>query len=201
MPPAVSFPVLNPSVATWQGQGWIVVQIPGSQTCASYFQSNSSGSPDPFQSALAALTTKTVFYAPTCTPSYTRTQMFSLGADAVLQVQSLTTAGSDTFQSSSSTHHDFSVLASAGTACSAASVDVTVSNSASFASSLTTFIYTPGQVSYANSPSMTGQIVACGGITGSNSFSLTFDPSASGEIPGSSTATAPTVSVLNKFVN
>ena len=87
-----------------------------------------------------------------------------------------------------------------GTACSTANVDVTVSNQADFASSLTTFIYTPGEVSYANSPSMTGQMVACGGITGSNSFALTFDASASGGIPGSSSATAPTVSVLDKFV-
>jgi hypothetical protein len=77
---------------------------------------------------------------------------------------------------------------------------VNISNSSNFASSLSVFIYSPGQVSYANAPSMTGQIVACGGITGSNSFTMTFDPSASGEIPGSSTATAPTVSVLSKYV-
>ena len=151
--------------------------------------------------AIAAETAKTVFYAPACAPSYTRTQTFQFAADTVLQVQSLTTAGSDTFESSSSTHHDFSLLASAGTACSTSTVDVTVSNSADFTSTLTVFIYTPGQVSYANSPSMTGQIVACGGITGSNSFALTFDPSASSEIPGSSSSTAPTVSVLEKFVS
>lgn len=206
MPTAVSFPVLNPSVATWQAAGWNVVQVPGTingtaYTCATYFQSNSSGAADPFQSAIAALAAPTVFYAPTCTPSYSRSQTFQFGADAVLQVQSLTTTNSDTFASTTAAHHDFSVLASPGTACSTANVDVSVSNSASFASSLTVFIYSPGQVSYANSPSMTGQIVACGGITGANSFALTFDPSASAEIPGSSSATAPTVSVLNKFVN
>ncbi len=216
MPAAVSFPVLNPSVATWQGQGWNVVQIPGtvngtSYSClnstggtlgsgANYFQSNSSGAADPYQTAIAALTSKTVFYAPTCYLSYSRTQTFSLAADTVLQVASLTTANSDTYQSTTTTHHDFSVLASAGSACSTANVDVSVSNSSDFTSSLSVFIYSPGQVSYANSPSMTGQIVACGGITGSNSFTLTFDPSASGEIPGSSSATAPSVTVLNKFV-
>ena len=205
MPAAITFPTLNPSVTTWQAQGWNVIQVPGliggtDYTCATYFQSNSSGAADPFQTAIAALTTKTVFDAPTCTPSYTRTQTFQFGADAVLEVQSLTTAGSDTFASSSATHHDFSLLASAGTVCSTSTVDVTVSNSASFASSLTTFIYTEGQVSYANSPSMTGQIVACGGITGSNSFALTFDPSASSEIPGASSSTTPTITVLAKFV-
>jgi len=205
MPAAVSFPVLNPSTATWQGQGWNVVQIPGTingvaQTCASYFKSNSSGAADPFQTDITTLITKTVFYAPTCAPSYTRAQTFSFSADTVLEVQSLTTANSDTFQSTSATHHDFSVLASPGTTCSTANVDVQISNSASFASSLSVFIYSPGQVKYANAPSMTGQIVACGGITGSNSFTMTFDPSASGEIPGSSSATAPTVSVLSKFV-
>lgn len=205
MPAAVSFPVLNPNVATWQGQGWNVVQIPGTvngtaYTCATYFQSNSSGAADPFQTAIAALTAKTVFYAPTCTPSYTRTQTFQFAADAVLQVQTLTTANSDTFASTTSTVHNFSILANAGTACSTANVDVSVSNSANFASTLNVFIYSPGEVSYANAPSMTGQIVACGGFTGSNSFALTFNPSASAEIPGASSATAPTVSVLNKFV-
>ncbi len=205
MPAAVSFPVLDPSISTWQGQGWNVVQVPGTingvaQTCASYFKSNSSGAADPFQTDITTLITKTVFYAPTCAPSYTRAQTFSFSADTVLEVQSLKTANSDTFQSTSATHHNFSVLASPGTACSTANVDVTISNSANFASSLSVFIYSPGQVSYANAPSMTGQIVACGGITGSNSFTMTFDPSASGEIPGSSSATAPTVSVLSKFV-
>jgi hypothetical protein len=205
MPAAVSFPVLNPSVATWQGQGWNVVQVPGTingvaQTCATYFKSNSSGAADPFQTDIAALATKTVFYAPTCTPSYSRAQSFSFSADTVLEVQSFTTIGSDTYQSTSATHHDLSILASPGTACSTSSTDVNISNSSNFASSLSVFIYSPGQVSYANAPSMTGQIVACGGITGSNSFTMTFDPSASGEIPGSSTATAPTVSVLSKYV-
>jgi len=62
------------------------------------------------------------------------------------------------------------------------------------------FIYSPGQVNYANAPSMTGQVVACGGFTGSNSYTLVFDPQASGEIPGASAATAPTVSVTDRFV-
>ena len=202
MPAAVSFPVLNPSDATWLSQGWTVVDIPnGSYTCAQYFQSNSSGAADPFQTAISTLANKTVFDAETCNPSYTRSQTFQFNADTVLEVQTLTTANSDTFESMTATHHDFSVLASPGTACSTANVDITVSNSASFTSTITVFMYSPGQVSYANSPSMTGQITACGGITGSNSFALTFDPSASGEIPGASSATSPTVSVTNKFVS
>lgn len=205
MPAAVSFPVLNPSVATWQAAGWTAVQVPGTvhgvaQTCASYFQSNSDGSADPFQSDIAASTTPTVYYAPTCAPSYSRTQVFNFGADTVLQVQKFTTANSDTFQSKTAAHHDFSILASAGTTCSTANVDVSISNSANFASSLTVFIYSPGQVNYANAPSMTGQVVACGGFTGSNSYTLVFDPQASGEIPGASAATAPTVSVTDRFV-
>ncbi|HLI72571.1 MAG TPA: polymer-forming cytoskeletal protein [Acidimicrobiales bacterium] len=216
MPAAVSFPVLNPSVATWQGQSWNVIQIPGtvngtSYSCQNaqgttlgtgpnYFQSNSSGAADPFQTAIAALTGPTVFYAPTCSPSYTRSQTFSFAADAVLEVATLSLANSDTFASTTATHHDFSIMASPGTACSTSSTDITISNSASFASSLTVFMYSPGQVSYANNPSMTGQIVACGGITGSNSFSLTYDSQASSEIPGSSVASAPTETVTNKFV-
>jgi len=201
MPAAVSFPVLNPSDVTWMLQGWTVIDVPNSSyTCAQYFVSNTNGAPDPFQTAISTLGSKTVFDAETCNPSYTRSQTFQFAADTVLEVQTLTTAGSDAFASTTATHHDFSLLASPGTACSAANVAVTVSNQANFASSLTVFVYSPGQVSYANSPSMTGQITACGGITGSSSFALTFDPSASGEIPGSSSVTAPTVSVINKFV-
>ena len=206
MPAAVSFPTLNPAITDRQNAGWSVVQIPGTingvaQTCASYFQSNSSGSPDPFQSAIAAMTTKTVYYAPTCNPSYTRSQTFSFGADTVLQVATLTTANSDTYSSTTSTHHDVSILASTGTPCSTSSTDISVSNSSNFASSLTVFFYTPGAVSYANSPSMTGQITVCGGIVGSNSFALTFDPQASAEVPGSSTATAPTITTLDKYIS
>ena len=201
MPAAVSFPVLNPSDATWLAAGWNVIDVPNSTyTCAQYFQSNSSGAADPFQTAISTLAVKTVFDAETCNPSYTRSQTFSFAADTVLEVQTYTTANSDTYASTTATHHDVSILASPGTACSTANVDVSVSNSSNFGSSLTVFIYSPGQVSYANAPSMTGQIMACGGFTGSNSFTLTFDPSASGEIPGSSSATAPTVSVTDKFV-
>ncbi len=199
MPAAVSFPVLNPSDATWLAQGWSVVDV-ASANCATYFQSNSSGAADPFMTAISTETSKTVYDATSCNPSYTRSQTFSFNADTVLEVKSFTTANSDTYSSTTATVHDFSLLASPGAACSTSSVDISVSNSSSFASSLVVFMYTPGEASYANSPSMTGQIVACGGITGSNSFALTFNASASGEIPGSSSATSPTVSVLNKFV-
>lgn len=198
MPAAVSFPVLNPSDATWLGQGWSVVDV-ASANCGTYFQSNSSGAADPFMTAISTETSKTVYDATSCSPSYSRSQTFSFNADTVLEVASFTTVGSDTYSSTTATVHDFSLLASPGVACSTSAVDISVSNSSTFASSLVVFMYTPGEASYANSPSMIGQIVACGGITGSNSFVLTFNSSASAEIPGSSSATAPTVSVLNKY--
>ena len=166
--------MLDPSVATWAGQGWNVIQITATM-CAAYFQSNSNGSDDPFQTAIASLNgTKTVFYAPTCDLSYSNTQTFKFAADVVLQVKTLTTANSDTYKSTSSTRHDFSLLASAGTACSTANTDVSFSNSSNFDPSLTVFVYTPGQVSYQNSPSMTGQILGCGGLVGANAFTLTL---------------------------
>jgi hypothetical protein len=200
MPPAVSFPVLNPSDATWASDGWTVVDV-ASANCATYFKSNSSGAADPFMTAIDTESTKTVYDAESCTPSYSNSQTFDFNADTVLEVKSYTTANSDTYSSTSSTVHDFSLLASPGVACSTSSTDISVSNSSSFASSLVVFMYTPGAASYANSPSMTGQIVACGGITGSNSFALTFNASASGEIPGSSTTGPPTVSATSKFVS
>ena len=167
--------------------------------CGTYFQSNSSGAADPFMTAISTEASKTVYDAESRTPSYSHAETFNFNADTVLEVQSFTTVGSDAYASTTATVDDFSLLASPGALCCTSAVDISTSNSSTFASSLVVFMYTPGEAFYPNAPSMIGQIVACGGSP-ARTRSMTFNPSASGEIPGSSSATAPTVSVLNKYV-
>jgi len=210
IPPPISFPILNPAVTDWQSAGWNVVQIPSVTypTCASYFQNLSSGASDPFMTQISTAAGKTAIYAPTCAVTYSRSHVFTLSADVALQVQSLTLQNSNTFYSTSTVVHNFSVLANASSTCSTSTVDVNLSNSSDFVSptpstnaTLNVFIYTPGEVDYANAPSMNGQILACGGFTGENGFALNFVPGAAATLPWTGTTTSPpTVTVLQKFV-
>jgi hypothetical protein len=208
-PAPVNWPLVNPTVASWQGAGWNVIQIPnGAYTCSTYFGNYSSGSADPFMTAISTAVQMTVVYAPTCAVSYSRSHVFQLSEDTVLEAQSVTLAGSNTFESTNATVHNLSILASAGATCSTSTVDVNFSNSTSFLpttaganpAGLDVFLYTPGEADYANAPSMTGQILACGGMTGTNSFALYFSPTAADEIPGTGSPLAPTITVEDKFV-
>jgi len=213
-PAQITFPAVNLTTASWPGS-WNVVQIPNSTytTCASFFANNSSGAADAFMTDLYSATVNTVIYAPTCAVTYSHTHLFYLNSDVALVVASLSLNNSNTFcaeasldsQTCSSTTtrlHNFEVLASASppSTCSTSSVTVTFSNSSSFSSNLSVFVYTLGEVSYANAPSMNGQILACGGFTGSNAFTLNFDPTASGDVPGLGGSGTNTITVLTKFV-
>jgi hypothetical protein len=212
MPAQTAFPTLNPSVSTWQAAGWNVVQIPSSTyaTCASYFQNLSSGASDPYMTQLSTATTKTVIYAPTCAVTYSHAHVFTLGADVALQVLSLTLQNSNSFYSTTTTAHNFSVLADTSATCppSTGTTDVSFSNSTDFVSptpstnaTLNVFVYAPGAVDYANAPSMDGQILACSGFTGENGFLLNFVPTAAAGLPWTSTtSSAPTVTVTGKFL-
>ncbi|MGH9297795.1 MAG: hypothetical protein ACRDZP_07460, partial [Acidimicrobiales bacterium] len=85
-------------------------------------------------------------------------------------------------------------VAPASYTCSASTTDMTFNNASSFEPNIAVLIYSLGQVSYANAPSMTGQIQACGGMTGTNAFTLAFNPSAGQEIfgtPGGGITIAP----------
>ena len=208
MPTAVSFPSVDTNVSDWSAAGWNVVTIPSVAypTCASYFQ-NIASEPgpapptDPFMTQIYAATTKTLIYAPTCDVTYSSAHTFGLNADVTLWVDSLTLNNSNTFESTTSTVRNFSILASPSSSCSTSQTDVTFTNSASFTSTVDVFIYTPGEVSYSNAPSMSGQVLACNGFTSTNAFDLNFVPGAAALLPGlSSTATPPTETVLQKFV-
>jgi cytoskeletal protein CcmA (bactofilin family) len=212
MPAAITFPPLNPTVASWQATGWTVVQVPSGTypTCASYFQNQSSGATDPFMSQLMSAVGKIVIDAPTCAVDYSSAHSFYVDADTILEVQSLTlqnsnafcaeaSAGSMTCSSSTSRVHSLSILASPAEACTS-NLQVNFADYFSFANNLSTFVYTPGQVSFANAPYINGQVLACGGFIGANSFTMTFDPTASGELAWTGAVQGITVTVLSKLV-
>jgi len=210
MPSAVSFPAVDTTVSDWTTAGWNLVQIPNAvyTTCASYFQNIASeagpGPPtDPFMTQLYTAATKTLVYAPTCNVTYSSSHTFGLNADVTLWVNTLTLSNSNTFESTSSTVHNFSVLASPSASCSTSSptVDVNFSNFSSFTSTIDAFIYTQGAADYANAPAMNGQVLACSGFTGENGFDLNFVPAASAGLPWTgTTTTAPTLTVLDKLI-
>jgi hypothetical protein len=208
MPTATSFPSIDTTLTDWSAAGWTIVQVPSASypTCASYFQNIASESgpqppTDPFMSQLYTATTKTLIYAPTCSVTYSSSHTFGLNADITLWVSTLTLNNSNTFESTSSTVRNFSILASPTASCSTSQTDVTLTNFASFTATVDAFIYTPGQVSYSNAPSMSGQILACNGFNSTNAFVLNFVPGAAALLPGlSSSSTPPTETVLQKFV-
>jgi len=224
MPPEIQFPTVNNTVADWQDAGWNVVQIPNSiYSCATYFQSISSGADDPFMLAASQATMKTVFYAPTCAVTYHNAHTFELNDDVVLDVASLTLDNSNTFEATTTPvvgpPVSFSILAgvpdcsyspstsspctgSDNAPCSTSTTDVTLSNLATFDPSVITLIYTPGEVSYANAPSMLGQILACGGFIGTNAFTLDFATPTTDALPPftASGRVPPTLTPLAKYL-
>ena len=202
MPPPVPFPTMQVSPNDYQSAGWTVIDVPTS-SCAAYFYSYSSGATDPFMTAIASATAKTFVYAPTCAVSYKNAHTFDLNADVVLDVASLSLQNSNTFTSTTSTVHDLSILASPTSTCSPSATDFSASNATDFTSSVHTFIYTPGEVSYANAPQMYGQVLACGGFVAQNAFTLDFVPSpssSSGLLWTTGPSAPPTITVREKYV-
>ena len=221
MPAPDSFPVLNMPTT-----GWSVVTIPTSQ-CGTYFQNNtdeSSGGvvsdPDPFEFALENQTQKTIYEAPNCSVAYSRAQIIALNyspgsgggvGDAILEVASLSSHGTTWCEESATDSHKCSTATTPGpnlilyagppqpTACTTSTLEATFDSTNNFEPNITTLVYSPGEVDYANAPSMTGQILACGGVTGTNAFTLTFNPSAAYDVfgpPGSSV----TITTIDKYI-
>jgi hypothetical protein len=60
-------------------------------------------------------------------------------------------------------------------------------------------VYAGDAVSYANAPSMTGQVLACGGVAGTNGFLMYYSPVAAEQLPGAGTPSPPTVVVEDKY--
>lgn len=201
------------TVATWQSEGWSVIQVPSPAypTCSSFFANNSSGAADAFMVDLES-TIPTVIWAPTCTVTYNRAHVFELGANMILQAAQVNFQGSNTFcalktnacepASQTSTTYSLSILVDVGTPCStdAGNPVAMFSNQSSFYPNVDSFIYTPGEASYANNPTMTGQIWACGGFIGSNAFALSFVPVATTGLPFITSGLNPAVAPLDKFL-
>lgn len=216
MPPLVTFPSENFTAAALQGDGWNVVQIPNSTyTCAQYFADDNSPVVDPFQTAIANITEPTAVFAPTCQLSYSHNgDVFKMSSDVLLQVASFNDQGTVTFESTvpstaspgPAVHHNFELLAE-GTGstpgnpvvCSTGSTWITMTQDNTFDSSLSTLLYTPGQMTISNNAALYGQTLACGGYGVTNGLQLYFDPSGGKELPGA--AGAPTEAVLDKFVS
>jgi cytochrome c1 len=210
MPSSIYFPTIDPAAeeSDLQAEGWSTINVPSATypSCASFFANPTSGN-DSFMSSIQAATNNTVIYAPTCAVSYNHVVTFQFNADFVLEVQSFTTQNTTVFESTNGTARNVSILASADATCSN-TVDVSFSNLTNFVAPATgsnpngvnMFIYTEGAVSYANNPTMTGQIMACGNITGSNAFSMTYSNTASKELIGIGQAGSPTITPEDKYV-
>lgn len=211
-PTPLPWPTLDPSLATsysvWSAEGWIVKAIGGNgqTSCSSYFKSLNNGATDPFMNDIQTAPGPTVIYAPSCDVSYSNTHVFNLNSDIVLQVHSLTLSNFNTFQSTSNTVHNFEVLADLGgggtcpiNRAPSGYTSITVQNAADFLPSVITFFYTPDSVSYANAPSMYGEIWACSGFVANNAFILEFAPPGPNSLPFSG-GLLPTVDVLTKYL-
>lgn len=214
-PTQISFPVTNPTVASWQTPpsgsttGWNVVQVGntalGQPSCSTYFQSISSGASDQFMTEIDTVTTPTVIYAPTCNVLFQNSHTFNLTSNIALQVASLTLQNQNIFQAdpvkAPGQTFDLYVYASAGTSCSTSAVDVTFSNQVQFAPSVDLFIYTPGEVNLADNNAFNGQVLACGGFSGANSFKMSFVAGLGDNLPWTSSSTKPpTETVTSTFL-
>jgi len=185
MPTAPTWPQITaPTQAAWAAKGYTnYVLIPAAQ-CSTYF-TYSSG-PTPFLTAVNSETVPTVFDASACSnvnmDGQNNTETFSLKTDIAVVVNGFTTSVANIFQSSSTTQHNLSFIVPYGD-----SGNVSLSNTTTFASSLSTFIYVGGGTMDVNSaPQITGQILSYGAFTASSgsTFTDTFSTTAALTIPG-----------------
>jgi hypothetical protein len=211
MPTEPTFPTLSdPTQAQWQGTEYTNVitvtnagtflngtQTSTTQNCSTYFNAqylavnNYQASASQFNLDVNAATTPTAIDASACSapnlygPNGTAT--YTLHTDVAVTLSGLQTSGTNTFTSSSSTTHNLSIIVpSPGTG------GITLSNNTTFATSVSTLLYTLGTVSAANASVMNGQILADASMAGSNNFALTFSSSAALTLPGTTTTTAGT---------
>jgi len=214
-PPAtVSFPAIESDPS--QYTGYTVYNVPNSTyTCAQFFASTSQG--DGFRTVIAAISTPTIVYAPTCQSTDSSNAQtydtamtaydshgtpFLINNNLILWVSSIAFTNTNTFRSTTSTAHDFSIFGNVSpTSTCSPTVDVSFANQTDFNSTLHVFVYSYGAVSYTNDlQAMDGQVFACGGFSGTNSFTLSFDPTAAAQLPWTGVGGQGAVAVTGKFV-
>jgi hypothetical protein len=186
-----------------------------SNTCSTYFATtylpvnNYGAGLSPFNLLANSATTPTVVDASACTnPSFNgpgNVVNVALKADMVLLVNGLSTQGSsNSFTSSNSTSHNFSIIVP-----SPETGNITLTSNSVFSSTLNTLLYTAGTVTLNTTSSLNGQILA-GSVTNNsvymtNNTALTFSNAAASTIPGTTVTVqgagngAPTVTVIRRY--
>ncbi len=206
-PTQPAFPTLtDPSQASWQASeyiNYVSVTSAGESInggalnptmgCSTYFTTqylaanNYQASPSQFNVDVNNATVPTVIDAPQCTPNLygpNGTATYSQQVDVAVVLAGLQTSATNTFTSSSAAPHNLSIIVPApqtGT--------IALSNTTTFAGSLSTLMYTLGTFTAANASVMHGQVLAAASMAGSNGFALTFSASAAVTIPGASVVT------------
>jgi hypothetical protein len=213
--PEPAFPVITaPSPAAWVTAGYpnyVLVTAASVTTngvanatynCSNYFATQYlaangyAASASGFAVAVNGATTPTVIDASACSsPNFqygSVSQTFALQTNVAFLVNGLQLSTSSTWASSSSTSHDLSIIVPAPD-----TGDLYFTSATTFASSLSTFMYTEGSLQANTTPSMNGQIMvegAAGTYSGSsvdltNAYTLTYSNAAATTIPGSTTTT------------
>ena len=187
MPSAPPFPqVTDPHDSGWPaGTEYIPVS---SSSCNGFFanKTHPNTSPSTFNLDVNASTAPvTVVDAPSCAVDLPATcpavgsSTYTLNTDLVMFVQSFTDYGCNIFQSASGSHHNIAVVVPYGDGTGLIEGD----NTTDYTSSVNVLFYTPGQVKFVCSGTVTGQIIAGGGVYGTDTFTMTASNDAASIIP------------------
>jgi hypothetical protein len=228
--PEPAFPVItDPTQAAWATAGYtnyIVVTaasvttngvVDATNNCSTYFTTQYlaangyAASASPFSLAVNGATTPTVIDASACAnPNFnqgTISQTFALQTNVAFLTNGLSLSTSSTWASSSGTSHDLSIIVPAPE-----TGDLYFTSTTTFATSLSTFMYTEGSLQANTTPSINGQIMVQGSagqyggssIDLTNAYALTFSNAAGTTIPGATTQTVtgtgtPVVTGVRRF--
>jgi len=227
-----AFPAItDPTPATWATAGYpndIVVNATSVTTngvadptnnCSTYFSSQHlpangyAASASPFSLAVNGAGNPTVIDASACAnPNFNQgsvSQTFALHTNVAFLVNGLSLSTSSTWASASGTSHNLSIIVPAPE-----TGDLYFTSTTTFASTLSTFLYTEGSLQANTTPSMNGQVLVGGtaGLYGgssvdlTNAYALTFSNTAGSTIPGATTQTVtgtgtPVVTGVRRFTS
>ena len=198
--------VVNPLPASnWSGTEYTnYVTVTSAQCSAAGFATGTGAGS--FYADVTTPTTPTVVDASACSafqPNVTSpTCVYALKTDIAVVVSGLTIASCNSFQSATTTAHNFSIIqpSTSGT--------ITFSNGATFGTStnpLNLLVWTNGTFDGSGGTTISaGQILAQNTVTAGAGFSLTFSSAAAMTLPGTTTTvsgtTTPSLSVLRRYV-
>jgi hypothetical protein len=230
--PEPSFPVItDPTQATWATSGYTNYILVGASSvttngvvnttynCSNYFATQYLAaygygpSASAFSLAVNGATTPTVIDASACSnPNFqygSVSQTFSLQTNIVFLTNGMTGSTSSTWASSSSTSHDLSIIVPAPE-----TGNLYFTSTSTFASSLSTFLYTEGSFQANSTPTFNGQVMAQGSaglysgdsVYLTNAYALTFSNAAATTIPGATSQVVtgsgtPVVTGVRRFVS